>query len=71
MTLLEKIEDTITTKNKIKARTALTIHVMGLANKVAAALAAVLTAEAVACATFVAAFAVVLVANLAPALVLL
>lgn len=30
------------TKNKIKARTALTIHVMGLANNVAAALAAVL-----------------------------
>lgn len=71
MTLLEKIEDTMITKNKIKARTALTIHVMGLANNVAATLAAVLTAEAVACATFVAAFAVVLVANLAPAFVLL
>lgn len=70
MTLLEKIEETIIIKNKIKARTALTIHVMGLANKVAAALVVVFTAEAVACATFVAAFAVVLVATLAPCLAL-
>ena len=44
---------------------------MGLANIVVAALAAVFTAEAVVCATFIAAFAVVLVANLAPAFVLL
>ena len=48
MTLLEKIEDTMITKNRIKARTALTIHVMGLANNVAAILPTVLAAVAVA-----------------------
>ena len=48
MTLLEKIEETIIIKNKIKARTALTIHVMGLANNVAATLPTVLAAIAVA-----------------------